>query len=344
MPPPPHKHTPEISIVVPMYNVEKYVETCVNSILTQTFKDYELILIDDCSTDNTLEVVQKFNDPRIKILKHIKNFGENASRNFGLNVSTGKYVYFMDSDDAIIPNTIETLYNAIEQSQSDIVHMNAYFEAEQINDSNTGAFKTRKGFIGNPQPRFLSNDIHERIGKEYLQSGLQVMPWTKIQRRDFLHRNKLYFPEVILAGDVLFELSELLFAEKVQVIDACCYLYRQTPDQVTKASSKKILTKAILSLPKMISFLDETFDRADVPKILKIRCESFFVRMNYFSSSNFIRAYNIERLPFEEVNNLISEMVCKVGITSPDLVRILINALAEQTMITQNLYRNLNKK
>ena len=320
-----------------MYNVKKYIETCLNSILAQTFQDFEVIIVDDCSTDKSLEVVQKFKDPRIKIYQQIKNSGESA-RNLGLINSRGKYIYFMDSDDAILPNTLETLYNAIEESNSDVVHMNSNFEAVQVDDTKPGVFSTQKKIIGNPQPRFLSENIYERIGKEYLQYGLQVMPWIKIQRRDLLMNNGIYFPEMHVGGDVLFFLAELLFARKTQVIDACLYLHRKSSTQTTSSPSKVLLKKGILALPAVISYLDEIFSKVKVSNELKIRCESFTLRSTFFGSY-ILRAY-AGQLPISEINEIVDELVCKVGITSPDLTRILINALSESMIFASRLRRS----
>ncbi len=87
---------PLISIIVPLYNAEKYIETCINSILTQTFQNFEVIVVDDCSTDRSLEIVRNYQDPRIKIIHQFTNSGESSSRNLGLANARGKYVYFMD--------------------------------------------------------------------------------------------------------------------------------------------------------------------------------------------------------------------------------------------------------
>lgn len=111
----------EISIIVPVYNVEKYLENCIESILNQTFKDFELILVDDGSTDNSGKIcdIYEKKDSRIKVI-HKNNGGLSSARNAGLDIACGKYVGFIDSDDSIHPRMYEILYDLIKKYESDI--------------------------------------------------------------------------------------------------------------------------------------------------------------------------------------------------------------------------------
>ena len=92
-----------VSILVPFYNVEQYIDRCIQSLIDQTYENIEILLIDDCSPDKSLEIAQNYahNDPRIKILRYEKNRGLGGARNYGLEIATGKYVLFVDSDDFI---------------------------------------------------------------------------------------------------------------------------------------------------------------------------------------------------------------------------------------------------
>ena len=105
----------KVSVIIPVYNAEKYLRGCLESILNQTFADFEVIVVDDCSTDNSLAIAESFLEKfggRLKIISLPKNTG-NASvpRNEGLRFSRGEYVFFMDNDDLILDNALETLYN-----------------------------------------------------------------------------------------------------------------------------------------------------------------------------------------------------------------------------------------
>ena len=116
---------PQISIIIPMYNVEEYVGECLDSILVQTFKDYEVIIVDDCSTDNSCDVVEsymsKFNG-KLNLIKSKKNSGGCAvPRNIGLSHANGKYIFFLDSDDLIVKTGLAELYKVAEDYQADVI-------------------------------------------------------------------------------------------------------------------------------------------------------------------------------------------------------------------------------
>lgn len=103
---------PAISVIVPAYNVEKYVEQCIDSLLNQTFKDIEIIIIDDCSTDKTFEIINnKYGKiPNVSIFKNDVNIGQGQTRNKAMKIAKGKYIYFLDSDDVLLSHGLERLY------------------------------------------------------------------------------------------------------------------------------------------------------------------------------------------------------------------------------------------
>ena len=103
-----------------MYNVERYIKICVDSILNQTFQDFEIIIIDDASSDNSYKICQKLygNNEKIRLLRQETNQGQGIARNWGIENATGKYIWFIDSDDAIIPNALEKLYKVTQALKS----------------------------------------------------------------------------------------------------------------------------------------------------------------------------------------------------------------------------------
>ena len=106
-------YTPYFSIIIPMYNAERYIKICVNSILNQTFQNFEVIIVDDCSTDNSHKICTELygNNKKIRLFRHEKNHGTPSfGRNYGLEKAIGEYVWFIDNDDAIIPNALEKIH------------------------------------------------------------------------------------------------------------------------------------------------------------------------------------------------------------------------------------------
>ena len=127
------KSMKKVSVVVPNYNYAKYISKRIDSILRQTYPIYELIILDDCSTDNSWNILEEYSkkDCRIKIFKLAKNSKQGAARNKGLDVARGKYVTFVDSDDFLALNFIEKIYNALETNNCDIAVCNIKKEKQE---------------------------------------------------------------------------------------------------------------------------------------------------------------------------------------------------------------------
>ncbi len=129
---PPAFNFPAVSVIIPMYNAERYVAECLDSLLAQTFTDFEVIVVDDCSTDSSVAVVESYLERfggRLKLMRTIKNTGSGTEpRNFGLAYSRGEYVYFMDNDDAVTPSALEELYTHAKNFDADVVQCEKYYE------------------------------------------------------------------------------------------------------------------------------------------------------------------------------------------------------------------------
>ena len=330
---PPHKHTPEISIVVPMYNVEKYIETCIVSILNQTFENFELIVVDDCSTDRSAEIVRSFNDPRIKIYQQIKNSGESASRDLGLTVSNGKYVYFMDNDDVLLPNCLEIFYNAIEESGADVVHMSSWIETENEDFPYTSNVDVIKKSCLNSTPRFLSENLESRLQNEFINFGVGFTPWLQFYRREFLISNEIYFPAITRCGDTLHTLAGLCFARKIQVINEYGYVYRRHSNQTMKKSDEKQLRAGLESLPTTIEFLQELFASkkliSPVSKQFQNTIERFVI--TFFFELFICRPY-ASKLSVEDIDKILREVLSQPKMMNPEMIRIFTNIIASLLM------------
>ena len=215
---------PKISVIVPMYNVEKYVRCAIQSVLDQTFKDFELILIDDCSTDKTVEVAKSFNDPRIKIFNNEKNLGAGLTRNVGLEIATGDYIYFFDSDDALIPNALEMLYNVAEKDQFDVSMSIAHFypnDNEFQNFKNLNARIHHRGKMGS-----FAKDFKQRITEEYIMGSSSACR-LELFKRKFLDDSKIKFRNIVAYEDGIFWFEVLCATSNMIKIDKPFYVYRQ---------------------------------------------------------------------------------------------------------------------
>ena len=233
---------PIISVIIPMYNVEKYVRQCLESLLNQTFQDFEVIVVDDCSTDNGIKVVENY-IPRfkgkLKIAKLDKNSGSAAiPRNMGLRLCRGKYISFIDPDDLIVNNAFETLYKIAESMQADVVHSERYLEPIDGDENINLRTKFKKTTFLNPpfveKNTYLSNDLVERsqyfIQRRYLWSSC-----VKLYRRDFLMENDINFPtNMLFSEDLPFCFYCLILAKHFVLTPFVFYVYRPRKGSATR--------------------------------------------------------------------------------------------------------------
>ena len=205
----------KVSIIVPVYNVELYIEDCLNSLLNQTYSNYEIILINDGSTDNSIEICSKYNDQKIKIYNQ-NNKGVSIARNVGISLATGQYIMFVDADDMVSEKYIENLIKSIEETNTDMVVCGYTKEkAELVNKKNSQEIK---GEIIN------ANTMLENMMENNLQEGYL---WNKIFKKSIINDNSLEFKEdVNVWEDLYFVIEYLSKSDKIFAINEKLYYYR----------------------------------------------------------------------------------------------------------------------
>lgn len=215
---------PQISIIVPVYKVEPYLCRCVDSILAQTFQDFELILVDDGSPDNCPAICDEYakTDSRIHVI-HKENGGLSSARNAGLHMAVGQYIMFCDSDDTVDPQWCEILYNAI------------------IVDSTAWAFSNMWKVDCNGRKTLCGEFIDSPSGKQNIsyfrayQMGLSGFSVNKIYNLNILRKNNIYFDEdCIYAEDVEFNVKYYLLCNQALHIDTPLYFYYDNSEGITK--------------------------------------------------------------------------------------------------------------
>ena len=225
----------KISVIIPMYNAEKYLGVCLESILIQTLTDFEVIIVDDCSTDNSVEIAggyaPKFGE-RLKLFSLSEHTGTpGLPRNVGLEYACGKYIYFVDSDDLIVDNALETLYNCAEEYQAEVVYSDAGFTcgAEPVPDNLQFVSYKSKGDV----PTFETDNLAERIEK-FLKFEFEWVTWLKFSRRDFLIDNAINFPAAKTSEDGVWTFKILCTAKKFLRIHEPLYIQRFNKDSITR--------------------------------------------------------------------------------------------------------------
>ena len=212
-----------ISIVIPVYNIEKYLKVCLDSIINQTFKDFEIICVNDGSIDKSLEILNKYasQDSRFKVITQ-ENSGSGTARNKGLTVAQGKYVIFLDGDDYFEPELLESLFKLAEKHQADIAVCSSRKVDDEGNITETknpnSPLNLAKVPLDKPfNYRDFPDDIFNLIG---------TIPWNKLYLRKLLIKNNLKFPSLTGPDDLCFVHITNTCAERIVVIDKELINYR----------------------------------------------------------------------------------------------------------------------
>lgn len=211
---------PFVSVIIPVYNTEKYINKCIDSVLNQTLNNIEIILIDDGSTDNSFEIMQqyKIKDDRIKITRQ-KNLYAGVARNNGLKHAIGEYVYFLDSDDFITKKCLEKTYINAKNNNADIVLFNCSIYNENLGEYKKHCFLNIKNIS---KPVFNVFDCPDEIFKCTNPGAM-----TKLYRRDFIKDNNLLFSTYKTSNDIYFTSISLVLAKVISIVNEDLVIYRE---------------------------------------------------------------------------------------------------------------------
>lgn len=216
--------TPLVSIIVPVFNVEKYLKKCLDSLVEQTLKEIEIICINDCSTDESLSILQEYEkkDDRIIVVDLHKNIKQGGARNVGLRIAKASYVAFVDSDDWVDKNMYKKLYEVAEENDADIV-CSDYYVYDSPNKILTCLNCKKEIFSASKDDR----------RKYFILNGIRL--WTNIYKKKLFIDNELFFPENLLYEDNAVVLPLYLSAETVLKIDSPFYYYRRDNVSTTRS-------------------------------------------------------------------------------------------------------------
>ena len=243
-----------ISVIIPVFNVEEYLHVCLNSLLNQSYEDFEVICIDDASTDSSLEILEYFakKDSRIKILKNDSNKGPGYSRNLGLNISKGKYIAFLDGDDWFSSNAFEILLEKSEKDNLDVLMfrnivyyqnskrfgMEAYYDMDYLNEFESKVFN------------------HFDLDKKKFFS-MSNAPWNKIYLKSFLDENNIRFTNKnLIHEDNPFFYKVITSAKRVSRIKTYLHCRRRRPESITTLTNERVFDNIEISYLIIEIFLE----------------------------------------------------------------------------------------
>lgn len=256
----------KISIIIPVYNVAEYIEECLNSVIAQTYTgDLECLIVDDCGTDDSITIAERIiqdyqGNIKFQILYHEHNRGLSAARNTGIEASTGDYLYFLDSDDSIIPECLELMVDVLKK----------YPKAEIVQ---AGAIVSEKGY---KWLEIEEKDLPEYSNnKKWIKSTMlkrNVIPvtaWNKLIQREFIIRNNLFFKEGILHEDEHWN----FFASKwISQLAICChntYNYNIRSGSIMTTKNDKSIKSWLIILDDFIKNIDDDCKSAQVGMIFR---------------------------------------------------------------------------
>lgn len=268
----------KVSIIIPVYNVAQYIIPCLDSVYNQTYKDFEVILVDDCGIDNSMDIILQYLTPeklqKTKIIHHNKNKGLSAARNTGIKNATGQYILFLDSDDSISLNALNLMVNLAETNNLQLVIGENYI----IN-------KTEKKYIN---IKFKENIITNNTTafNYYISNKWYNTAWNKLLQTKFIINNALYFKEGFIYEDELWSFMLATKVERIGVIREPLYNYFIRPNSIMTSNQK---SRRWFGLLKILPFIKEHIFHEKLSENLKVN--KFFL-FKLIVSLNGLKAYN----------------------------------------------------
>ncbi len=274
---------PKVSIIVPVYNAEKYLERCVNSLKNQTLEALEILLVDDSSTDGSLAICNAMakEDSRIRVL-HKVNEGAGLARNAALKSATGEFIGFLDSDDYVEPDMFETLCKKAEQYHADLVMSGVIFvDGNMFSEAGEAE---RRTFFDRDTHFETEDELKElRMGivgatpqdAEDSKYGMSI--WKNLFRRDIIEQNNLMFQSErkMLSEDALFMIDYIACIRKATGIREAFYNYCRNGDSISKAYKKDRFEKSLV----FVQEVEKRF-RKDIPaQVYQIYVDRFWQAM-----------------------------------------------------------------
>lgn len=271
----------KVSIIVPVYNAENFLPSCLDSLVNQTLKEIEIILVNDGSTDNSLKIIKDYQKKYKNIvLIDQKNTGQAIARNNAIQCAKGEYITFADSDDQLKETMLETLYQKGIDDNSDIVWCNAY----KVKETTQLLHDDPKNYVEDPIKNYIL---------------FNASPWRKIIRKSLIVENELYFPKIRFYEDFAVVPAYALYANKISYVDDAFYLYMMyegsTMHQV-KYNSK------LEDIFPSIEHLYHTFSKS-------LKEEEYREELEYLFINHFLHAASLRFFQFKEGRKHIAKII-----------------------------------
>lgn len=275
---------PEVSVIIPVYNGEKYLKECLDSVLAQTMSDIEAICINDGSTDDSLKILQEYQnkDRRIKIINQ-SNQGQAVARNRAFAAAEGRYIGYVDCDDWIPKDFYEKLYNAAEKTDADIAGCNIISVKE---NETKHMLKLKK------------QKVYQTTPDKYKAFNVPKLNyiWNKIYRRDFMQKHHIFFPEGMFFEDILFTHQALDCCAKAVTVPDTVYFYRQNPDSTVNTmneTKERQFKQALIDAQNYVCEKQIKIDLSKYPRISKRRIKFLGINIGKVQEWRHLKKYHL---------------------------------------------------
>lgn len=299
-----NEHLIKVSVIIPVYNVEAYISDCLDSVVNQTLSDIEVVIVDDCGTDASMDIVNSYTeqDSRFRIISHDVNKGLSKARRTGIESAAGEYIFHLDSDDYISANALEQLYKKAVLNSCDIVmgQWNVFSDTKKPYEQNY--FRFLKQLEGIQNINSLKGNIF----------NLPVSCCNKLFNKHFLGSVSIPEKSINYMEDLYYSMSCMCLAQKIGSIAETTYFYRQNPDSILRGRYQYYIedaSSAIIGLQENISEILENdkqlkcaFDNFAVKEILRaLRKENGKKRQQVKSFLRNFKLTTIKREYLEQV-------------------------------------------
>lgn len=311
----------DISIIVPIYNASKYLKNCLDSLVSQTKKELEFVLINDGSTDDSESIIKSYKDSRIKYFKR-SNHGIGKTRNFGIINASGKYIMFLDSDDYLEKNACEVLYKKIDKEKLDVVVCDFYRV-----DSNS---KEVEKIIS-----FKNTSLKDNPN---LLLHINLAPWNKIYRSDLLKDNNIKFIEDLKYEDAPFVALSLLKSKKIGKVDKTLINYT-----IHDSSETTVRDKRVFDIIKIVDIIRNYFKDDDWSREV-IDTLTIKILVNYNIQQRYIKNKNMRNEFIDKIFSYFEKNIPNYKSNIYFKERSMLKSFIEKSKTLSKLYCDLYRR
>lgn len=317
---------PKISIIIPVYNAGKYLAACLDSILAQTCQDFELMLVDDCSTDDSLLFCKQYAAcyAQIHLLQHAHNQGAAMARNTGMDQAQGDYLAFIDADDCIEPEYLECLLQTAVQTKADVVVEGCKLWQEDT-DGQQGKVENHPVI---DQLMILPTDKDYRFNQLF-EYRIPTVPWGRIFCREFLQAHGIRFRPAPFFDDCMFNFPVLYFAATYVLIPQTHYGYRFTPESVTRGNEINKVDRFIDAILLNLQYINDWAGK--MPELVQKPYLKTMVQLYFFNVSFHQQLMPLfKEYPMEVVNSRLYPALQKYFGENTDYILLMIGKCMTQ--------------